>query len=95
MLLRVKALWDDLRFDLQLRCSYFMVYQANKIKDGVDFTYNWSGYSGGPFVVPAQYINAAVSARITYWLSQGVQGTYAIAGSLLLLFMIQLHHFLK
>lgn len=55
--------------------------KPTKVKDGVDFTYNWTGYSGGPFVVPVQYINAAVSARITYWLSQGVQGTYAIAGS--------------
>lgn len=55
--------------------------KPNKSKDGVDFTYNFTGYSGGTFVIPSQFIDATVSARITYWLTQGVQGTYAIAGS--------------
>lgn len=55
--------------------------KPSKSKDGADFTYNWTAYSGGTFVVPAQFIDATVSARITYWLTQGVQGTYAIAGS--------------
>ncbi len=55
--------------------------RPTKAKDGADFSYNFSGYSGGTFVVPAQYIDPTVAGRITYWLSQGVQGTYAIAGS--------------
>ena len=55
--------------------------KPTKLKDGSDFSYNFQTYSGGSFIVPAQFITPAVSARITYWLTQGVQGTYTIAGA--------------
>jgi hypothetical protein len=55
--------------------------KPTKFKDGADFNYNFTSYSGGTFVVPAQYIDPTVAGRITFWLMQGVQGTYAIAGS--------------
>lgn len=50
-----------------------------KVKDGTDFTYNNRQYKGGPFIVPAQFRNAAVNARITFWQGQGVQGTTTTA----------------
>jgi hypothetical protein len=53
-----------------------------KIKDGPDFTYNAVNYSGGTFVVPGQYITAAVATRISFWQGIGVQGLYANAGVL-------------
>src|SRR4030095_4602641 len=44
-----------------------------KTRKGIDFSYNSVNYCGGPFIVPKEYITAAVAARITYWQSQGVQ----------------------
>jgi hypothetical protein len=52
------------------------VINSSKSKDGVDFTYKGSNYSGGPFIIPAEYITAAVALRITYWQTQGVVGVY-------------------
>jgi len=52
------------------------IIEPTKAKDGTDFTYNLVNYKGGPFIIPSQYISAAVAARITYWQSQGVQGVY-------------------
>ncbi len=52
------------------------VINSSKAKDGTDFTYGGTNYCGGPFIVPAEYINSTISARITYWLSQGVVGVY-------------------
>ena len=52
-----------------------------KVKDGPDFTYNAIAYSGGTFVIPSQYINAAVATRITFWQGQGVVGAYANLGA--------------
>jgi len=52
------------------------VIEPTKAKDGTDFTYNAVAYKGGPFIIPAEYINATISARITYWLGRGVQGVY-------------------
>jgi hypothetical protein len=60
--------------------NYFVpvkwVIEPSKVKDGTDFTYNAVAYKGGPFIIPAEFISAAVAARITYWQSQGVQGIY-------------------
>ncbi|HLG33705.1 MAG TPA: T9SS type A sorting domain-containing protein [Bacteroidia bacterium] len=50
--------------------------EPTKVKDGTDFTYNSVDYKGGTFVVPAEYITAAVASRITYWTGQGVNGVY-------------------
>ena len=52
------------------------VIEPTKIKDGTDFIYNSIAYKGGPFIIPAEYIDATVSARIAYWESQGVKGLY-------------------
>lgn len=55
------------------------IINPNKVKDGVDFKYNGVNYSGGPFLIPAEYRNATVNARITYWQTQGVVGTTTIS----------------
>jgi hypothetical protein len=49
---------------------------TSKVKDGTDFVYNSTNYKGGPFILPAEYLTTAVKNRITYWMSQGVVGTY-------------------
>ncbi len=50
------------------------IIESSKVKDGVDFTYNGVNYSGGPFVVPAEYRTAAVNTKIASWQTQGVIG---------------------
>jgi hypothetical protein len=50
------------------------IIESGKVKDGIDFTYNGVDYKGGPFIVPAEYITAAVNTRIAYWKTQGVIG---------------------
>lgn len=52
------------------------VIEPSKLKDGIDFTYNSYDYKGGPFIIPAEYINAGVDSQISYWQTLGVQGTY-------------------
>ncbi|MCR9290482.1 MAG: hypothetical protein NXI23_24165, partial [Bacteroidetes bacterium] len=47
---------------------------ADKIKDGVDFTYNNVDYKGGPFIVLAEYRSIAVNTVISTWEAQGVIG---------------------
>ncbi|MBI5916145.1 MAG: tandem-95 repeat protein [Bacteroidetes bacterium] len=46
----------------------------DKLKDGVDFTYNGVDYKGGPFIVSAEYRTPAVNALILAWQAQGVVG---------------------
>lgn len=48
----------------------------SKAKDGIDFTYNGYDYKGGPFIIHANDIDTTIAARIAYWQSQGVAGTY-------------------
>ena len=48
------------------------IINPNKVKDGVDFTYNGTQYKGGTFIIPAEYRTAAVNLRITFWSGQGV-----------------------
>ncbi len=48
------------------------VISQSKVKDGADFTYNGVQYKGGTFIIPAQYRNAAVNNRISFF---GVTGT--------------------
>lgn len=55
------------------------VINPSKVKDGTDFTHNSISYRGGPFIIPAEYRNAAVNARITFWQGQGVQGATTVA----------------
>lgn len=50
------------------------VINPAKGKDGVDFTFNGVSYSGGPFIVPAEFRTAAVNAVISSYQSQGVVG---------------------
>jgi hypothetical protein len=52
------------------------VIDQSKAKDGADFTYNSTSYKGGPFIIPAEYITSSITSRISYWQTQGVQGTY-------------------
>jgi hypothetical protein len=52
------------------------IINDSKIKDGTDFTYNSVDYKGGPFIIPAEFINPTVAARIAYWQTQGIQGIY-------------------
>ncbi len=47
-----------------------------KSKDGTDFVYSGTSYKGGPFIIPAEYINSTINGRISYWVSQGVSGLY-------------------
>lgn len=49
----------------------------NKLKDGIDFTYNTTPYKGGPFIIAAENRNATVDARIAYWQTQGVVGSFS------------------
>ncbi|MGI8892966.1 MAG: T9SS type A sorting domain-containing protein [Bacteroidia bacterium] len=53
------------------------VINPSKTKDGIDFTHNLIDYRGGTFIIPAEFITAAVAARITYWQTQGVIGAYS------------------
>ena len=65
-------------FDLLVNYSVPVkwVIEPTKTKDGTDFSFNAINYKGGPFIIPAEYINTTISNRITYWQSQGVQGVY-------------------
>ena len=51
------------------------VINDSKAKDGTDFTYNGVNYRGGPFIIPGEFRDAAVNARIAFWQGQGVVGT--------------------
>ena len=50
------------------------VINSSKSKDGTDFTYNGTAFSGGPFIITANFRTTAVNARITYWQGLGVIG---------------------
>ncbi len=65
-------------YDLIVNYNVSIVWSINsaKAKDGTDFTYNAVNYKGGTFIVEKEFITAAVTARITYWQGQGVQGVY-------------------
>ena len=43
-----------------------------KFKDGNDFTIGGKTYRSGAFIISAEYVSAAVLARITFWRGQGV-----------------------
>ena len=55
------------------------VINQSKGKDGVDFSIGGTSYRGGPFIIPAEFITATVSSRISFWQGEGVQGTYTTA----------------
>ena len=52
------------------------IIEPTKAMDGTDFTYNGVNYRGGPFIVPAEFIDAAVMAVISAWQADGVEGLY-------------------
>ncbi len=56
------------------------IIEPTKAKDGTDFTYSGVSYKGGCFIVPKENISTTVTARITYWISQGVSGVYTTSG---------------
>ena len=55
------------------------IISSTKLKDGIDFSYAGTDYKGGPFIIPAEYRNATINARIAYWQTQGVVGTTTTA----------------
>ncbi len=55
------------------------VIEPTKAKDGADFVHNGVTYKGGTFIIPGEFITAAVGARIDYWISQGVVGNYSVS----------------
>jgi hypothetical protein len=50
------------------------IISPTKAKDGVDFTYNGIQYKGGSFIIPAEFITAAFSSKISGY---GLSGVYA------------------
>ncbi len=50
------------------RVPLWWAIDPNKAKDGIDF----GTYRGGSFVIPAEYINAAVLSTIATWQAKGV-----------------------
>ncbi len=65
-------------YDLIVNYNVPIVWSIDpaKTKDARDFQYLGSNYAGGTFIVESTFINAAVSARITYWQTQGIIGLY-------------------
>jgi len=55
----------------------YWAINPNKLKDGIDFTYNGYAYKGGTFIISALNRNATVDARIAYWQTQGIVGAFA------------------
>ena len=51
-----------------------LIIRQTKVKDGIDFTYNGTAFSGGTFIILAEDRSAAVNAKIASWVSQGVVG---------------------
>lgn len=53
------------------------VIEPSKIKDGADFTYNGYDFKGGPYIIPAEYIDSTIASIIASWQTDfGVQGVY-------------------
>lgn len=50
-----------------------------KGKDGIDFSHNGIDYRGGPFIIRAEYRNAAVNATIATWQGKGVVGATTVS----------------
>ncbi len=55
------------------------VINNSKVKDGADFTFNGISYKGGTFIIPGQYVTAAVTTSVNYWITQGVVVTLTAA----------------
>ena len=55
----------------------YWAINPNKLKDGNDFVYNGTAYKGGTFIIAAENRNASVNARIAYWQTQGVVGSFS------------------
>jgi len=54
------------------------VTHPSKGKDGVDFSHNGVDYRGSVFIIPAEFRNATVNARIAYWQGLGVVGQSSV-----------------
>ncbi|HOY32634.1 MAG TPA: SprB repeat-containing protein [Bacteroidales bacterium] len=59
---------------LSANCPVDWVIAPNKVKDGIDFTYNGIDYRGGPFIIEAEYRNPNVNNIISTFTAQGVVG---------------------
>ncbi len=50
------------------------IINQSKVKDGTDFSYGGTNFSGGTFIILQKYRTFNVDARIAYWQTQGVVG---------------------
>ncbi|MCX6258740.1 MAG: SprB repeat-containing protein [Bacteroidia bacterium] len=57
----------------------YWIIDPNKVKDGIDFSYNGVDYRGGAFVIAAEYINPTVIFNIDSFINLGVVGSYTTA----------------
>jgi len=64
----------------------------SKVADGVDFTIDGQDFSGGPFIVPKDYLTSDVLTEIAAWEAQGVV-TYTTQSSQLLPLYRELEYF--
>jgi SprB repeat len=55
------------------------VINPSKVKDGIDFSHNGINYAGGTFIIPAEFRNATINARIIAWQNAGVIGATSVA----------------
>ena len=60
------------------RVQFKWVINPAKLKDGTDFIYSGTSFSGGTFIIPKKYRTAAVNARIAYWQGQGIVGVTTV-----------------
>jgi hypothetical protein len=61
------------------QCPVKWIVSQTKVKDGIDFTYNGTGYRGGAFIIPKEFRTPAVNARITFWQGKGVVGITTVS----------------
>lgn len=68
-------------YDLIKNYGVTVIWSINpsKSKDGIDFTHNGVDYKGGTFIIPAEFRNTTVNARITFWQGQGVVGATTVS----------------
>ncbi len=63
-------------YDLMKNFQVPILWSINptKAKDGVDFSIGAKNFSGGPFIIEADFRTDSVNAHIAYWQTQGVVG---------------------
>lgn len=54
------------------------VISPTKLKDGADFVYGGVSYKGGTFIIPAEFMNATIVSRISFYGVTGITTTSAL-----------------